>query len=102
MTTSCALPSGQVSGRFRSRPVYGRPVSLLDRPDRIESREAFVAFLDAMLTSLDQAIRNPAIPYRHAVDDRGKEWKNTSLAGFLQAVDAWMTRTGWTELDRRE
>lgn len=75
---------------------------LLRRPDKVQSREAFAAYVDAMLRSLDEALTRPAIPYGPAVDHEGIEWENTTLEQFLEAMDAWMTTTGWTERDRRE
>jgi hypothetical protein len=76
-------------------------MNLLDHPDKIESRDAFRAYLDAMLHSLDQALAAPPIPYGPAVDHQGVRWENMTLGAFLGAMDAWMKDTGWTELDRR-
>jgi hypothetical protein len=77
-------------------------VDVLSRPDKVETREAFVAYIEAMLTSLDQALANPRVPHANAVDDRGIEWSNTTRGTFLEAMDAWMTAWGWTALDRAE
>jgi hypothetical protein len=77
-------------------------VNLLRRPDKVQSREAFHAYVEAMLRSLNEALARPVIPYRPAVDDQGIEWENTTLEMFLEAMDAWMTDTGWTVHDRRE
>jgi hypothetical protein len=77
-------------------------VDVLTRPDKVETREAFVAYLEAMLTSLDQALANPRVPYANAVDDHGVEWSNTTQGTFLEAMDAWITAWGWTALDRAE
>jgi hypothetical protein len=55
-----------------------------------------------MLRSLDQALSNPSSPYEPAVDDQGERWENTTLAGFLEAMDAWLRDSGWTLHDRRD
>jgi hypothetical protein len=77
-------------------------VNLLHRPDKIESRDAFYAYVGAMLRSLDQALANPSDPYGPAVDDQGVEWENTTLSMFAEAMHAWMVDQGWTSHDRRE
>jgi hypothetical protein len=77
-------------------------VSLLRRPDKVQSREAFHAYVEGMLRSLNEALARPAIPYGPAVDGQGQEWENPTLEMFLEAMDAWMTDTGWTVHDRRE
>jgi len=76
-------------------------MNLLKHPDRIESRDAFLAYLEAMLRSLDQALAAPPIPWGPAVDDQGVRWENTRLGAFLDAMDAWLRDSGWTEHDRR-
>lgn len=77
-------------------------MNLLLRPDKIESRDDFFAYLEALLRSLDQALAAPPIPYGPAVDDQGAEWENTTLARFQEAMDAWMNNAGWIVHDRRE
>ena len=77
-------------------------MNLLLRPDKIQSREGFRAYVEATLQSLNEALAQPTIPYAPAVDDHGSEWENTTLEMFLEAMDAWMTDTGWTSHDRRE
>jgi hypothetical protein len=77
-------------------------MNLLRRPDKVESRDAFRSYVEAMLESLDQALANPSIPYGPAVDDQGNGWENTTLTAFMGAMDAWMRDSGWTEHDRRD
>jgi hypothetical protein len=77
-------------------------VNLLRRPDKIQSREAFHAYVEAMCRSLNDALARPAIPNGPAVDDQGNRWENTTLETFLEAMDGWMSDTGWTVHDRRE
>ena len=72
------------------------------RPDKIQSRDDFRVYVDAMLQSLTQALANPAIPYGPAVDDQGVRWENTRLDTFQESMDAWMEDWGWTEHDRTE
>jgi hypothetical protein len=75
-------------------------MSLLSRPDKIDSRGSFAVYVEAMLESLDQALAAPPIPYGPAVDYKGIRWENTTLTAFLDSTDAWMRDSGWTELDR--
>ena len=77
-------------------------MSPLSRLGKVDSREAFAAYVEAMLKSLDQALSNPSLPYEPAVDDQGERWENTTLAGFLEAMEAWLTDAGWTVIDRRD
>jgi hypothetical protein len=65
------------------------PRDVLTRPDKVETREAFIAYVEAMLTSLDQALANPSVPNADAVDDHGVEWANTTMETFLAAMDTW-------------
>ena len=77
-------------------------MNLVLRPDKVQSRDDFRAFVDATLQSLTQALANPAIPYLPAVDDHGMKWENTRLDVFQEAMHAWMEDWGWTEHDRTE
>jgi hypothetical protein len=77
-------------------------ISLLRRPDRVESLQAFRLYVDALCRSLDQALAAPSIPERPAVDDHGVEWRNTTLSSFRFAMDAWLQDAGWTLHDRSE
>jgi hypothetical protein len=76
-------------------------VRLLNRPDKLDSREAFHAYVEALGESLRQALANPSSPYGPAVDDHGMVWENTRLDHFMAAMDQWLEDVGWTPIDRR-
>lgn len=77
-------------------------VSLLLRPDKVESLDAFRIYIAALCDSLDQALTSPLLPLNPVVDHQGVEWQNTTLASFRLAMDVWLQETGWTAHDRRE
>jgi hypothetical protein len=81
---------------------YRAAVRVLNRPEKLDSREAFLAYAEALRQSLREALANPSSPYGPAVDDHGDEWENTRLDHFLEAMGAWMEDVGWTPIDRRD
>ena len=87
---------------YKMEPCTVTGVNLLHRPDKIDSRESFHRYVEAMHRSLEEAVATPSSPYGLAVDHQGVEWVNTRLDQFLEAMNAWMTDWGWTPIDQRD